>query len=226
MADDFIAQIQNDMRQQRLRAQVRRFGAVVVGVVLLAGVAGGVWGWKQHALTKEQNAASARYFTAMSALDAHKDAPSEQEATATLQNLAEHGPEGVRTYAALRLADYKATHNDAAGAQALWSGVGNDASALPAMKTVAKYLALNAQQPNAQNVASLRTGYSELAQGNDAWAALAREGLVSLDLGPGASAQQKAEARRLLNQTIGSATTPEGARSRAEALLETLGDAG
>nr|WP_294916153.1 tetratricopeptide repeat protein [uncultured Neokomagataea sp.] len=226
MADDFIAQIHDDMRQQRLRAQARRFGAVAAGVLVLAGIAGGVWGWQRHALKTAQEAASGRYFTAMSTLEAHGSAAAEQQAQATLQDLADHGPKGVRTYAALRLADYKAQHQDVPAAQALWAHVADDDTALPAMRTVARYLGLNVQQPTAQNTASLRAGYTALAQGNDAWASLAREGLVSLDLAPGATAQQKEEARRLLNQTVSSPTAPEGARSRAEALLETLGDAG
>lgn len=227
VADDFIAQIHDGMRQQRLRAQVRRFGAVAAGVLVLAGIAGGAWGWQRHALKTAQEAASGRYFTAISTLGAHGAAAAEQQAQATLQDLAEHGPKGVRTYAALRLADYKVQHQDVPAAQTLWAHVADDESALPAMRTVARYLGLNAQQPNnAQNLAALRAGYTTLAQGNDAWASLAREGLVSLDLSPGATAQQKEEARRLLNQTISSPTAPEGARSRAEALLETLGDAG
>ncbi|KXV61856.1 hypothetical protein AD936_06505, partial [Gluconobacter japonicus] len=59
-----------------------------------------------------------------------------------------------------------------------------------------------------------------------AWGALAQEGLVGLDLRSGATAEQQKEAQRLLTQISGNADASEGVRARAQALLETFGDAG
>lgn len=226
MADDFITQVNEEMQAQRLRAMARRIGAVVGVVALIGAIGGGVWGWNSHARHVEQQKASARYFTAMAALsDPKHDAEVTRKATATFQDLAEHGPVGVRSYAALRLADLQSQSHQVAAAQKSWKSVADDSTADPALRDMARYMGLNAQTATADPKV-LRPGYEALVQGGGAWAPLAQEGLVALDLRQDATAAQQKEARRILTQIVGSENATEGVRARAQALLETFGDAG
>ncbi|MBF0884337.1 tetratricopeptide repeat protein [Gluconobacter sphaericus] len=226
VADDFITQVNEEMQAQRLRAMARRIGAVVGVVALFGAIGGGVWGWNSHARHAAQQAASARYFTAMTALsDPKHDAAATQKATATFQDLAEHGPVGVRSYAALRLADLQSQAHQTDAALKTWQGVADDNAADPALRDMARYMSLNSRTATA-DPKTLRPGYEALAQGGGAWAPLAQEGLVALDLRPGATADQQKEARRILTQIVGSENATEGVRARAQALLETFGDAG
>ncbi|KXV47805.1 hypothetical protein AD936_10730 [Gluconobacter japonicus] len=226
VADDFITEVNEEIRLQRLRAAARRWGAVVAGVVVVGAIGGGVWEWQTHARKAAQGAASARYFTALETLaDPKHDKSVTQQAEATFQDLADHGPAGVRTYAALRLADLKMQDHDTASALKAWNSVASDSAAEPALKDLARYMVLNAQT-NTADPKTLRPGYEGLAQNGGAWGALAQEGLVGLDLRSGATAEQQKEAQRLLTQISGNADAPEGVRARAQALLETFGDAG
>ncbi|AAW61704.1 Hypothetical protein GOX1968 [Gluconobacter oxydans 621H] len=105
------------------------------------------------------------------------------------------------------------------------AGVADDNAADPALRDMARYMSLNARTATA-DPKTLRPGYEALAQGGGAWAPLAQEGLAALDLRPGATADQQKEARRILTQIVGSENATEGVRARAQALLETFGDAG
>ncbi|MFT8950697.1 MAG: tetratricopeptide repeat protein [Gluconobacter sp.] len=226
VADDFITEVNEEIRLQRLRAAARRWGAVVAGVVVVGAIGGGVWEWQNHARKQAQQAASAQYFNTLETLaDPKHDKAVTQKAEAAFQDLADHGPVGVRSYAALRLADLKMQDHDLASALKAWNSVSSDSVAEPALKDMARYMVLNAQT-NTADPKTLRPGYEALAQNGGAWSALAQEGLVALDLRPNATADQQKEARRLLTQIVGSVSAPEGARARAQALLETFGDAG
>ncbi|AQS92022.1 hypothetical protein A0U94_03955 [Gluconobacter albidus] len=227
VADDFITQIDEEMQAQRLRAMARRIGAVAGVVVLVGAIGGGVWGWNSHARHVAQKAASARYFTAMTALsDPKRDSAALDKATATLKDLADHGPAGVRSYAALRLADLQVQAHQNAAALQSWKSVADDSAAEPSLRDMARYMGLNAQTASPADPKAIRSGYEALAQGGGAWAPLAQEGLVALDLRSGATADQQKEARRILTQIVSSANATEGVRARAQALLETFGDAG
>ncbi|WP_246091417.1 tetratricopeptide repeat protein [Swingsia samuiensis] len=226
MADDFITEVNEELRLQRIRAATRRFGVVIAGVVVIGAIGGGIWGWKVHSQKQMQQVASQQYFTAMASLaDANHDKATIIQAENTFQNLALHGPTGVRSYAALRLADLKMHNHDSAAALTMWNNVAHDTSAEKPLRDLARYMALNAQI-NTAPAKDLRSGFEALIQSGGAWVFLAQEGLVALDLRPDATSGQKKEARRLLTQLVESSEAPEGVRNRAQALLETLGDAG
>ncbi|WP_370517946.1 hypothetical protein [Saccharibacter sp. 17.LH.SD] len=230
MADEIIQEINEELRAQRLRVVARRVGAVLAGVVLVGGIGGGVWGWRVHALHMAQHAASERYLEAIQSLSKHgpqarTSAQAEQKAEETFTGLAQHGPDGVRSYAAMSLADIKQRHHEGAAALSLWKQVEQDKTSNPALKDMAVYLSLNAQMDTAKPE-MLRSGYEELVKKGGSWASLAREGLAVLDMRPGSTDAQRGEARRLLQEVRSSPDSGEALRDRAGLLLQTLGDAG
>ncbi|WP_245528415.1 tetratricopeptide repeat protein [Gluconobacter morbifer] len=226
MADDFIADVNSEIQAQRLRAMARRVGGIVAAVIVVGAVGGGLWGWNVHSRHEAQRLASAQYFGAVQSLsDPKHDAAATRKAETEFQDLTDHGPVGVRAYAGLRLADLKAHDHDMVAALKSWNAVAADDRAEPALRSMARYMALNAQTDTA-DPKTLRAGYEALVQNGGGWSALAQEGLVALDLRPGATPDQQKEAHRLLTQIVSSNTATEGTRARAQALLETFGDAG
>ena len=227
MADDFITQVNEEMRAQRLRAMARRFGALAGGVLVVAAIGGGAWAWSSHSRHEAQRVASARYFQTLQTLaDPKHDKAATDRAEAAFADLAVHGPVGVRAFAAMRVADMKMQAHDTAGAVQSWQSVADDSKADQGLRGMARYMLLNAQT-NTADPKTLRAGYEALAQENGGpWASLAQEGLVALDLRPGSTDANHQEARRLLTQLANSDTATAGSRARAQALLETFGDAG
>lgn len=222
MADEFIQEINEDLQAERLRTIAARVGIVALGVVLICGIGGGIWGWQVHKLHIAQSQASAHY---MDAMQMRSGSGNEQKAASILADLSAHAPQGVRGYAAMALADLKQKSHDTQAALSLWKEVADDKSSEPALRSMARYLSLSAQMDTAP-VQMLKQGYQQLVQEGGGWASLAREGLAVLDMRADSSKAQKDEARRLLVQVKSSPDSSEALRDRAGLLLQTLGDAG
>ncbi|MDF7674880.1 hypothetical protein PT277_06020 [Acetobacteraceae bacterium ESL0709] len=227
MTDDFIQEMQEEQRRERLMGAARRFGVAAVVIVILGLVGGGMWYWRHHAAIVSQQKASVRYFAALRSLEAAsagQDAQSQRkEADSILADLSATAPEGIRTYARMRLADLRLQAGDKKAALDLWSKVESDHKAESSLRDLALYLSLNAQSGEKSD-AELRKGYDSLIQKGGSFAPLAREGLVALDLKPNNTADQRKEAKRLLIEIQSSADSSEALRQRAGLLLKTLGD--
>ncbi|TPW35714.1 tetratricopeptide repeat protein [Oecophyllibacter saccharovorans] len=225
MADEEIFHGNNEAQSlQQLRAKLRQ-GLMVGGVVLLAICAGaGGWAWQRHSLHLAQQKASARYCTA---LQLQNNATNREKAAQEFADLAAHAPDGVRSYAAMRLADYRARTGQLGEANTLWQQVIHDRKADPALQGMARFLVLNmALQHGSLPPAELQKGFEALIKDNSSWSGLAREGLVALDLQPGATQAQQAEAKRLLGEIVHAPDTSAALRERASLVLQILGEAG
>lgn len=222
MADEFIQEINEDLQAERLRTIASRVGIVALGVVLICGIGGGIWGWQEHKLHLAQNEASAHYMDAMQIRTSAGDEP---KAESIFADLSAHAPQGIRSYAAMALADIKQKNHDTKDALSLWKQVVDDKKSEPALRSMARYLTLNAQMDTAP-VETLREGYQQLVHEGGSWASLAREGLAVLDMRADSTKAQNDEARRLLIQVKSSPDSSEALRDRAGLLLQTLGDAG
>lgn len=230
VADEFFTQAQAEMRTQEMRAKVRRYSGVALGAVLVVAMGAGIWQWRLHVEREHAAEASGRYFSTMQTLqapngDAAAKAATRESGEKTLADLAANAPGDIRAFAGLRLAQLRMEAKDRDGAVRAWQGVRDDAKAEPSLRALARLLILNATDESASPEA-LRKGYQELASSNGPWRALAQEGLVSLDMRKGATPAQQEEARRLLTGISQSPDAPDGARQRANALLQTFGGAG
>ncbi|QDH12917.1 hypothetical protein E3E12_00415 [Formicincola oecophyllae] len=168
-------------------------------------------------------------------LDAGQQQAKLDQATAILAGLAapqagDAVPDGIRDYAAMHLATLKAQNGDGVGAMGLWRMVARDVNANEALRGLAAWLLLDGSahglptRPGAAPAtpAELRRGYDALIQKGGAFAALGREGLAAVDLGPGTTPDQHLEARRLLADVASAATTSAALRERAGFLLNIL----
>jgi len=232
VADDIFSQAQSELRAQQMRAMARRYAATAIGLAVVVGAGIGIWQWRVHDRLQVEAAASSRYFEAVHRLEAAGPGGSskglttaQRDAETVFADLAVHASSDIRDYAGLRLAALRLADHDAAGAQHAWSAIAHDADADPDLRALARLLGLNASMETA-DPATLRAGYADLASSAGPWRALAQEGLIALDLRPDANAAQQAEARRLLTHLSTAADAPDGARQRANALLQTYGGAG
>ena len=230
MADDLIREVEEEQRLLRLRSIALRVGVVFAVVLVVAGIAGGVWGWQQHRLHVAQAEASDRYFEAMHllvGLDGTTPATAEarQKAETIFSDLAQSAPQGVRSYAAMYLAELKQQDHDSPTALKLWQQVADDRASDESLRMMAQYCQLNARMGTAPKD-ELRRGYQALVQQGGSWTPLAKEGLAVLDLSAGATSSDQAEARRLLLEVQTSPDSTDELRQRAGMLLQTLGEAG
>ncbi|WP_158075918.1 tetratricopeptide repeat protein [Bombella intestini] len=230
MSDDLIKEVEEEQRLLRLRSIALRVGGVFAVLLVLAGISGGVWGWQQHRLHTAQAAASDRYFEAMQLLGDLNSPPStasdaRQKAEGIFSDLAQSAPQGVRSYAAMYLAELKEQDHDHQAALALWQQVADDGASDESLRMMAQYRVLNGRMTTAPRD-ELRRGYQALVQTGGSWTPLAKEGLAVLDLRDDAKPEERAEARRLLLEVQASPDSTDDLRQRAGMLLQTLGEAG
>jgi len=230
VAEDIFSQVDADMQAQRVRALARRFGAAAVAGLVVIGAGVGFWQYNVHERHLADQAASARYFHAVHDIGAAgaltQPLPAGVKAAeATLADLLARGPVAMRGYAGLELGTVRQQSGDVDGAQHAWTAVAGDQGIAPSQRAVAKLSAVNALIDRADPKVS-RVALQELTQSNGPWRALAQEQLAGLDLRPGGSAADIAEARRLLLGLTQNPDAPGGVRERAQAVLQTFGGAG
>jgi hypothetical protein len=222
---DIFEEIEEDLRAERAKRVLRRYGGMgTVVVVVLIGAASGWQGWRWYQQRQDQ-AAGAAFLAAMH--DADGLAPTgEAAAVSSARTAAEAGfehvalvaPEGYRTLARLRDAALKADAGDLAGAASLWDQVASDADADRLLRDLATLLWADHQLSTA-DPATLRTRLAPLTLPTNAWHALAQETEVLVDLREG----RNDGAKQALHALVTDATAPEGVRSRATGLLARLG---
>ncbi len=221
--DDIFDEIQQDMRAERTRALLMRYGAAIGGAALLVVIAAGAWqGWRWYAARGNQTVAGA-FIAASDAAGAPgaavpAAAAAQQGAAAQFAQIATHGPEGYRTLARLREAAIRADGGDLPAALALWNQVADDGDADPSLRDLARLLWVQ-HQVDTGAPATLEARLKPLTAPDNLWHALALEDQALISLRAGATDQ----ARDTLRLLAADVTAPEGVRGRASGLLARLG---
>ena len=214
---DIFDEVDEDLRAERARKLLQRYGGAVVlaALLVIAGVAGRE-AWNAHAA--KANARVAQLF--LTALDGAAGPPGDARTAAALEldEVARDGNGGYRVLARLREAALKADSGDAAAAGALWAQVADDASADRVVRDAATLQAV-LHQIDSGDPAALRARLVPLAAPDNPWQALAVEAQALLDLRQG-HIDAARETLKRLGQDI---TAPEGVRARANGLLARLG---
>lgn len=213
---DIFDEVEEDLRAERARRLMRRFGGPALGAVLLlvAGVAGWQgWLWWEN---RQATAAAAAY------MDIHREAEREGADLAALgERFAELGrsaPAGYQALARLRAAALKAETGDREAALALWDQVASDGGADPLYRDLAALLwtmhGLETEDP-----ARLAARVEPLTRPGSPWRASAQEASALIALRQG----QTEEARRTLAALAEDPTAPQGVRERAGRLVAGIG---
>jgi hypothetical protein len=215
---DIFDEVDEDLRAERARKLLQRYGGLLVfAAVLVVAGAGGWQAWKSH--EAKQNAKVAQEF--LTALDNAVGPPGDGRKAAVLElaNVARDGNAGYRTLARLREAALQADAGEAASAEALWTQVANDPSADPLLRDVAVLHSV-LHQIDGGDPAALDARLQPLAAPDNPWHALAEEAQALIDLRQG----HNDAARDTLKRLAQDVTAPDGVRGRANGLLARLGE--
>ncbi|HEY1931343.1 MAG TPA: tetratricopeptide repeat protein [Acetobacteraceae bacterium] len=215
---DIFDEIDEELRADRAKEILKRYGGLIIAAALLvvAAVAGWqAWRWYQ---AKQDMLAAQNFIAAMTLADS-ADAGSHKAAVADFNAIAGSAPaDGYRTLARLRAAALDAQSGALPAALVLWTDVATDQDADPLLRDLATLLWAQ-HQIDTGDPSLLAARLKPLAAPDNAWRPLAEEQLALLDLRQGKTAAAKTRLTRLAQD----AAAPVGVRGRAADLLARLG---
>jgi len=203
---DFIREVDEEYRRDRIMAIWKRYSGVIVGVIVL--VVAGVGGWRywQHMERQRAEAAAVRYEEAVGLAREGKSDEAEQRFAA----LAKEAPPGYQTLSRFRLAAEQGRQNPDAGAKA-YDALAADGGVEPVMQDLARLRAAMLRIDTA-DPAAVQPSLERLATPTNVWRHTARELL-------GLSALKRGDydaAGRWFDQIAADRDTPQGLRGRLE----------
>lgn len=217
---DIFDEVNQDLRAERMRRLLLRYGwLLVVAVVLIIGGTGFWQYWRYHQ-AQSRAAVAASFMTAMSQANSPLDAknPAQAEATQTFAAMAANGPSGYRSLARLQEAALKARAGDLPAALALWNQLSADENADPQFRRLADLLWVQ-HQVDTGDPATVEGKLAPLIAPGNPWRPLALECQAWLKLRTG----DKAGAITILRELVALPAAPSGVRARANGLLVRLG---
>jgi hypothetical protein len=211
---DIFDEVEEDLRAERMKRLLARYGGLLVGVMLLvvAGVAG-LQGWRWWQGRAASQVAETYLAVNKTAAEPGADAKAAADRFATI---AAEAPAGYRTLARLRAAALKAEAGDNAGALAQWEEVARDGSIDPLYRDLATVMwGLHSLQDG--DPAAIESRLAPLADGP--WHGSVQEVRALAAMKRGATD----EARQMLTALAADTAAPQGVRDRAGRLLAGLG---
>lgn len=220
MQDALLREVDEEIRQDRMKALWTRYRGVIIGAaVALVAVVAGYEAWKAYQATERDTASQMLTSAEMLA----ETDPG--EAADRLRALAEDGPAGFALVARLRAAALLADQGDEAAARALYARVQADADA-PVYRDLAAYLQAQSllrdtSASDPQPLDDARALLAPLITPGNPWEYAAREldAVIALRRG------DRTEARDAFAQLKDNPAAPAGIRTRAAALHGQLADA-
>ena len=217
---DIFDEVNDEMRAERARALLRRWGllGVIVLLLVLAGV-GGWQGWRWWQ-ARQSAASAAPFLAAMRNADAVAvgDAGGQAKAADAFAAVARTAPAGYRLLAQLREAALRWDAGDRAAALSLWDTVSHEDGAGATLRDLGALLwAQHSVDSGDPAVIAART--TPLEQAGNPWRPLAQEvdALVAVRQG------DTGKATKLLTAIATDPAAPQGLRGRAGGLLTLLG---
>lgn len=213
---DIFDEVAEDLRAERNRRLVRRYGGfVAIAAVLVVAGVGGYEGWAQYT-ARQSDRQAAIYLAAQSLADGPQ--ASRAQSIPGFEQLSKDGNPGYRTLSRLREAALKSDASDLPGALALWDQIAADDGADPILRGLAN-LQWATHQIDKGDPALVSARLLPLTVEGGAWRTLAQEGQAMLAIRQG----QTDVARETLKRLAADATAPDGVRGRAGGLLQRLG---
>jgi len=216
---DIFDEVQEDLRAERAKRLLNRYGGLLAGAALVAVLAvAGVQGWRWWQERAAMAAAQGYLSAARVASEPGMDAGA---AAGRFAAVAKEAPAGYRVLARLRAAALRAEAGDRDAALAEWDAVSRDGSVDAPFRDLATVLwgthAL--EKDDATGAAAVEARMAPLAEGNGPFRASAAEvrALAALKRG------ETDAARRGLQTLANDGAAPQGVRDRAGRLLSGIG---
>lgn len=230
---DIFDEIAEDLRTERMKRLLDRYGALLIAVVLL--VVLGVAGWKGFGWyqARQSSQLAVEYLAASNAAKAPAAGSDIEQRKAAIPGFEKviadaAGPgwaagwlvnDGYRTLARLHLAALRFETGDKPAGLKLWDAVIADGAADPVLRDTAR-LQWALHEVDAGDPAQVQARLAPLLNPDNPLHALAEETQALLSLRQGKTDDAKATFKRL-SQDV---TAPQGVRARAAGLLAQLGE--
>jgi hypothetical protein len=209
---DIFREIDEELRRDNLLQLWKRYGRyVIAGAVVILAVAGGVAAWRQHQLS-ERKAVSTRYFGALSAIGAGKNADVEKMFAALSQTGG-----GYALLARFEQAGLLADSGDKAGAIAIYDSIAKSSDADSEFRDLATLLSVMRGLPDGDPKAAVER-LAPLTKTGEPWRPTALDLTAAADLKAG----DKPAALKIYKELADDLAAPEGLRSRAAQLAAAL----
>ena len=216
---DIFDEVSEDLRAERARALLRRYGIVLVGLMLLTLAAVGLYDYEEGQTGQASNATAERFIDAQdsAARQAENGRPAPAALTQSFADIAAHGAGGYRVLARLQLAalDWDAGRHDSA--IAAWNQVASD-SAVPVLLRQLATLTSAQHQVDTGDATALKAQLLPLLAPTSQWRALAEQVTALLDMRLG----RMPEARAIMKSLTTDPQAPQGVRTMAQDLLMTM----
>jgi hypothetical protein len=218
---DIFDEVEEDLRAERNRRLLRRYGGVaVLAAVLTVAAVGGwqVWRWNS---VRQARVVAADFIVAAdqaAAVPPSGTSPARQAAIDGFAKVAQGGHEGYRTLARFREAALKQDAGDKKGAAELWDQVAADTDADPLLRDLANLLWADHQLDEGDS-AAVAARLAPLAQQTNPWHPLAQEAQALLALRLGHTDEARTTLRNLQQDSMAT----DAVRQRASGLLARLG---
>ncbi len=219
---DIFDEVSEDLRAEKARALLRRYGAVLAGLLVLSLIGVGVYDYDVTQTGQTTSVIASRFITAQDSAAKLSDNPGKPPPAPLLQSFADiaaNGTPGYQVLANLELAslDWDAGRHDKA--IAAWRAVSDDPRAPPLLRDLATLL--NAQhQVDTGDAQALKKSLSPLVTGTTRWRPLAEQVTALLDIRLG----RKTEAAEIMKTLAIDPQAPPGIRQMAQDLLITMGE--
>jgi len=214
---DIFDEVQEDLRAERAKTLLNRYGGLLAGLALLAVLAvAGLQGWRWWQGRAAMAAAQGYLSAARAASEPGTDAAA---AAARFAAVAAEAPSGYRTLARLRAAALRAEAGDRDAALAEWDAIARDGSADASFRDLAAVLWGMHALDKDDAAAAVEARMAPLAENNGPFRASAAEvrALAALKRG------ETDAARRAFQALANDGAAPAGVRDRAGRLLSGIG---
>ncbi len=212
---DIFDEVSEDLRADRARSVLRRFGGLMIAAMLITLAAVGGYTWWQE---QQQEAADAAALKFIAAQKASERALPPKNLPQQFADIAAHGPDGYRLVAMFQLAalDWEAGRHDKA--VAAWHAISADAQAPQLLRDLATVTSVQ-HRVDSGDPAALKAELLPVVQGNGAFKPLAVQVQALLDLRLG----RTKEAVVLMRSLLADPNTPQGLRQLTEGLMTAIG---
>ncbi|WEX08131.1 tetratricopeptide repeat protein [Chelativorans sp. AA-79] len=218
MSDDsFIREVNEELRQDQMKALGRRYGPIAIGIAVLAVLGTAAWVAYDYWSTSRANASGDRFAQALELSEEGNN----QEALEVLQDLEETGAGAYPMLARLRAATALADSGDVEGAIAGFDAVANDGSAPAAIRDMARLRAALLLVDHG-SYADVAARVEALTADGNPMRHLAREALALAAWKEG----DRENALALFGQIADDEQAPQGARQRAEMMSDLIAGSG
>lgn len=209
---EIFDEVNEDVRREQLKKLWDKYSLLIIAVAIL--IVAGVGGWRgyQYLEAKKAAEAGAAFDRAIDLSEQNKSA----EAETAFNALATTAPSGYRTLARLRAAA-ELGKRDVPAAVKLYDGIADDRSVNPAERELARLRGAGLVLDTA-SYEDLQQRLKPIADGGGTYRHSAREMLALSAWRTG----NVAAARQWLDLMANDAETPQGMRSRADALQALL----